>query len=487
MKKGDILENVIVEKLVFWWKGFVKSEDWKVIFITGWAIPWAKVDLRIIKKKRDFLEAQIINTRWKSPIETGNFIVFPWAPWINIDYKEQLKIKENQIKEAFFHLEKFQENLFQESENIFLPIMQTENTLWYRNKIEFSFGKYISHKEEIEEHFNVGFHKQGQFSKVIDYDSCDLIDDEANTIYKEIKDFSKASWLPVYDQKTQVGFWRHIIIRKTYFTDEVMIILSLNEDFLENEKEKKEWRKKIQSFFEKLTKKFPKIQSIYLSINDNKADIAIGKLELIFWKTIITEKILWLLFDIGPKSFFQTNSLGAEKLYSVVRNFAKKETLSDDFVLDLYAGTWTIGMIFAPLCKQVYSVELVEEASKNGAKNAEKNKIENIDFINAKVEDFLASWKDDFTKKEISQKQGAGLLIIDPPRAGMHPSTLPSLLDFESEQILYVSCNPATLGRDLAYILQNAPYKIQKVQAVDMFPHTHHIETVVSLIRKNKT
>jgi len=144
-------------------------------------------------------------------------------------------------------------------------------------------------------------------------------------------------------------------------------------------------------------------------------------------------------------------------------------------------------MIFAPLCKQVYSVELVEEASKNGAKNAEKNKIENIDFINAKVEDFLASWKDDFTKKEISQKQGAGLLIIDPPRAGMHPTTLPSLLDFESEQILYVSCNPATLGRDLAYILQNAPYKIQKVQAVDMFPHTHHIETVVSLIRKNKT
>lgn len=155
-------------------------------------------------------------------------------------------------------------------------------------------------------------------------------------------------------------------------------------------------------------------------------------------------------------------------------------------------------MIFAPLCKQVYSVELVEEASKNGAKNAEKNKIENIEFINAKVEDFLASWKDDFTKKEISQKQevqgkksdistkkqGAGLLIIDPPRAGMHPSTLPSLLDFESEQILYVSCNPATLGRDLAYIVQNAPYKIEKVQAVDMFPHTHHIETVVSLVRK---
>ncbi|NUJ97912.1 23S rRNA (uracil(1939)-C(5))-methyltransferase RlmD [Candidatus Gracilibacteria bacterium] len=475
MKKGEILENIEVEKLVFGGKGFARHSDGKVIFITGGAIPGSMVNLRIIKKRKDFYETQITEIIKKSPIETGKYAIFPGAPWINIDYQEQLKIKDNQIKEAFFHILKLSPEIPGTKGLNFLPIVGAENIFGYRNKIEFSFGKYISHREKREEHFNAGFHKQGEFSKILDYDSCDLIDDESNAIYKEIKDFAKTSGLPVYDQKTQEGFWRHLIIRKTYFTEQIMIILSFYDNFFEDKKEREDIIQKIKNFFAELQKKYLHISSIYLSYNNNKADIAIDRLELINGKEVITEKLLNLEFDIGPKSFFQTNSLGAEKLYSLVRDFAKKELYQNGITLDLYAGTGTIGMIFADISKEVYSVEMVEEASKNGEENAKKNEIQNMIFINKKVEDFLDAYINDGKKADI--------LIIDPPRAGMHPSTLPHLLTFNTKQILYVSCNPATLVRDLEYILKNSSYKIEKIQAVDMFPHTHHIETIVSLLQ----
>ncbi len=475
MKNWDILENIIIEKLVFWGKWFARHSDGKVIFITGGAIPWATVHLKIIKKRKDFYETQITEIIKKSPIETGKYEIFPWAPWINIDYQEQLKIKDTQLKEAFFHLLKLSPEMPETAWLNFLPIVPTKNIFWYRNKIEFSFWKYISHRERREEHFNAGFHKQGEFSKVQDYDSCDLIDDESNAIYITIKNFAKASWLPVYDQKTQEGFWRHLIIRKTFFTEQIMIILSFYDKFFQDENEKEIAIKKIKIFFDELQKKFPHIFSIYLSYNNNKADIAIDKLELINGKEVITEKLLDLEFDIGPKSFFQTNSLGAEKLYSLIKDFAKKEFYKNGITLDLYAGTWTIGMIFSDISREVYSVEMVEEASKNGEENAKKNAIQNMKFENKKVEDFLAEY--------IQAEKKADILIIDPPRAGMHPSTLPHLLTFNTKQIIYVSCNPATLVRDLEYILKNSSYKIEKIQAVDMFPHTHHIETIVSLLK----
>lgn len=226
-----------------------------------------------------------------------------------------------------------------------------------------------------------------------------------------------------------------------------------------------------------LIAEFPSLKSIYLSYNNNKADILIGeKMELVYGSPTISETLLGLEFDISPQSFFQTNSKWAEILYSTVWDFCKTESISEGIILDLYAGTGTIGMILSPKARKVISVELVAEASKNGEENAKKNHISHMDFVNAKVEDFLEKYLKEWMK--------ADLLVIDPPRAGMHPDTLPSVLKFGTKQILYVSCNPATLARDLQYILENSDYMIEKVQAVDMFPHTHHIETVVSLIKK---
>lgn len=474
MKRGEIIENITVEKLVFGGKWFVRLEDGKVAFITGWAIPGSRVDIKITKKRKDFYESQVTQVLEKSPIETENYNLFPGAPWMNISYDEQLKIKQTQIEESFFRIKNIQ------AEINFLPIVAAPDQFGYRNKIEFSFGKYISHRDDIAEHFNVGFHKRGEFSKVEDYDECLLIDDLQNEIYRELKTFCKESGLPVHDQKMRTGFWRHFMMRRMHFSEDVLIVLSVFPEFFESDLntdfDKEVELEKIRVFLKQLSDKYSGIKSVYISHNDNKADILIWDMELVCGDEVITETLLGLTFDIWSKSFFQTNSRGAEVLYTLVRDFAHKDNFKSGTVLDLYAGTGTIGMIFSSMAEKVISVELVEEASKSWNKNAAKNGVMNMEFVNAKVEDFV--------KNYLQKDMKADLLIIDPPRAGMHPSTLPSILEFNTQQIIYVSCNPATLARDLQYILENSNYMIEKVQAVDMFPHTHHIETVVSLIKK---
>ena len=478
MKRGTILENIEVEKLVFWWKWFakLKSEnpdiDGKTLFISGWAIPWAVVNTKIVKKRKDYYDTQMLEIIKKSPLEKKHpnnpFGDMAWAKWVNIPYKEQLKIKQSQVEESLFHIKKLQADI-KVSEIIPSPLVDG-----YRNKVEFSYWKYLSAKYWVEQHFNVGFHKQGEFSKIEDFDGCILIDQIQNSIYKEIKDFTKTLWLPVYDQKIQKWFFRHILMRRAFFTDEIMIILSFNHEYLEWKEQFSDKLDILKSFFWELVKKYSIIKSLYFSHNSNKADIAIWELELIYGKETISERLLWIEFEISPTSFFQTNSYWAEKLYSKVLEIADKEKLSDQKVLDLYWGTGTIWMIFAwAWAKDVTSVELVESASKNWEENAKNNNMKNIDFVCDKVENFLDTY--------LEEGKSADLLIIDPPRAWMHPKALPNILKFWTDQIIYVSCNPATLSRDLQYILQNSDYKIEWVYPVDMFPHTHHIEVIVNL------
>ena len=482
MKKWDIIENILVEKLVFGgkWLARLQSEnpdiDWRVLMITGWAIPGAVVNLRLLKKRKGYYETQIVDTIKKSPIEkqhpTNKYGLSGGWKWINIPYEEQLKIKDEQVKDALRNLNKLQENIH------FDPIAWSPTVDWYRNKVEFSYWKYLSKKYDIEQHFNVGFHKQGEFSKIEDMDGCALIDELQNDIYRDIKKFSKTMGLPVYDQMRQEGFFRHILIRRTHFANEIMLLISFNPEYFDKNEnvDKTEKLNLLKDFLLSLTEKYNEIKSIYFSHNPNKADVCIGDLELIHGKDSITESLLGLDFQISPTSFFQTNSTWAEKLYNMVLDFAHKDDLKNQTVLDLYGGTGTIGMIFAKhWAKHVTSVELVTSASKDGEKNAKLNGISNIDFVNAKVEDFL--------DKYLEAGKSADLLVIDPPRAGMHPDALPNILKFGTKQIIYVSCNPSTLARDLEYILQNSEYKIEKIQAKDMFPHTNHIETIVSLIK----
>lgn len=482
MKKWEIIENVLVEKLVFWGKWFARLQsenpdiDGRVLMITWGPVPGAIVNLRLLKKRKSYYETQIVETIKKSPIEvqhpTNKYGLSGGWKWINIPYEEQLKIKQEQVEDSLRNLKKLQENI------TYLPIEGSPTIDWYRNKVEFSYGKYLSKKYDVEQHFNVGFHKQGEFSKIEDMEGCALIDEVQNEIFREIKKFSKTIGLPVYDQMRNEGFFRHIMIRRTHFADELMLLISFNPEYFDTNKnvDKVEKLNILKEFLLSLPNKFKIIKSIYFSHNPNKADVCIWDLELIYGKESISEKLLDLEFQISPTSFFQTNSTGAEKLYSLVLDFAHKDDLKNQTVLDLYGWTGTIGMIFAKHgAKHVTSVELVKSASKDWEKNAKYNGISNMDFVNAKVEDFLG--------KYISEWKTADLLVIDPPRAGMHPDALPNILKFWTKQMIYVSCNPSTLARDLEYILQNSEYKIEKVQAKDMFPHTNHIETIVSLIK----
>jgi len=484
IKKNDILENIEVEKLIFWGKWLARlihsnpAYNGRVIFITGWAIPGSIVNLRVIKKKNAFLETQIVDVIKKSPFEEKNleniYWECGWCKWVNIKYEKQLEIKEEQVKEALHNLKKLQPNL----EEKYLNIEASPIVNWYRNKVEFSFWKFISANHNKEEHFNVWFHKQWEFSKIQDFDWCILIDQTQNKIYKKIKDFSKTLGLPVYDQYNQQWFFRHILIRATHFANEIMLLLSFNPNYFDDKPnlDKQEKLDLIKSFLISLTEEYKQIKSIYFSHNVNKADTCIWDLELIYWEKTIKENLMWLLFNISPTSFFQTNSTWANKLYEMVLDFAKKDDLKNQTVLDLYGWTGTIWMIFAKAwAKNVVSVELVKSSSLDWKANAKLNALDNISFENSKVEDFLwdylKSWKT------------ADLLIIDPARAWMHPKALPNILKFNTNQIIYVSCNPSTLARDLEYILENSDYKIEKIQAMDMFPHTHHIETIVSLVK----
>jgi len=340
--------------------------------------------------------------------------------------------------------------------------------------VEFSWGKYISEKEGIHDTFRFGFHAQAQFDRIIDCDFCVLADDETNAIFREINEYSRKSGLPTYDPKTNIGFWRHLVVRKAHYTNEIMLIFSVNHEF---EGYDRKHEGDILVLAGKLMEQFPHIVSVYLLQNSGRADIVTGEALLLKGKPTITEHLLGKTFEINPKSFFQTNSLGAEKLYTVVRDMLQTQ---GGTLLDLYAGTGTIGILLSDRFEKVYSVELVTEASKDGAKNAQKNGVDNIVFVNQKTEVFLKEFLAEHEANTTSALKDISL-IIDPPRDGMHPSALPEVLKFGAKEIIYVSCNPATLARDLDYIFANSDYRLTDVTPVDMFPHTHHIETVVRL------
>jgi len=472
MKKNTILNNILVEKLVFWGKWFARLQhenpdlSGKTVFISGGVLPQSVVNVRVLKSRKDYIEGQAVEIVKKSPLETQHpqnpYGIQPGCGRVNIPYEHQLDIKSGQISESLFHIRKLQENID------ISPILSSPLMDGYRNKIEWSFGKFISGKYDRNEHFNVWFHKQGEFSKIEDYDGTILISEKLNAIYQDIKIFAKQSGLPVYDQFTGEGFWRHLVMREGFFTGEIMLILSFFPHFPEAQN-----LDFLKKYFGKLTEKYPEIASVYFSHNDSKADVALGRLECIFGKEYITETLLGLEFRISPKSFFQTNSHGAEVLYQNILDLVPAEKLQDAHVLDLYGGTGTIGMLFAKQAKKVTSVELVESASKDGEQNAHNNDLKNIDFVCDKTENFLKTF--------VKNKEKADILIIDPPRSGMHPDALASILGFDAEYFLYVSCNPATLSRDLSKILQESTYRIEKMIPVDMFPHTHHIETIVLL------
>lgn len=279
------------------------------------------MDLRILKAKKSHYEAQELRIVKKSPMEVplpDGFQMYGGAKWLTIGYEDQLNIKTEQVKESFYHIEKWI------SDNkttfpVFHPIIASPEIHGYRNKVEFSWGKYISAKEDIHDEFRFGFHAQGQFDRIIDCTYCALADTETNSIFHQVDTLSRSSVYSTYDPKTGVGFWRHFVVRRATSSQELMLIFSINSLYTDE----------VKIFFmdmvQQLTEKYPNIASIYFLENTGKADIVTGNPVLLFGKTAITAELLGLSFEIQPKSFFQVNTLGAEKLYVEAISFIKNK------------------------------------------------------------------------------------------------------------------------------------------------------------------
>lgn len=460
-KQKYIIEQVTVDDFAAEAKCVAKV-DGQVIFVENSA-PGDVVDLRITKKKKNYLEAVPVHfhrlSEFRQEPVCSHFGSCGGCRWQHVQYSHQLDFKFKQIKDQFERIGKL-------SDFELMPVIGSEHTEFYRNKLEFTFSnqRWLSQAEiesgEILERNGLGFHKPGRFDKVLDIDKCYLQNQLSNDIRNGLKKFTIQNDIPFYDIKEHVGFLRNLIIR-TSNTGECMVILQVGN----------EHKGYISSILEYLTQSHPGITSLYYIINP-KANESYQDLEAIHYSgnKFITERMEDLSFMIGPKSFFQTNSHQAYRLYSLVREMAGIQP--EEIVYDLYTGTGSIANFIARQAKNVIGIEYVEEAVEDARLNSKYNQIENTLFIAGDIKEVLTD--------ELFTKYGnPGVIITDPPRAGMHQDVIRGILKSRPDRIVYVSCNPATQARDINLLQET--YRLVKAQPVDMFPHTAHIENIALL------
>lgn len=444
----------------------IAKVDGLTVFVP-FAVPGDVVDIQTYRKKNKFAEGRIVrfieySKDRVSPV-CEHFGVCGGCKWQMLPYPLQLKNKQQQIEDNLTRIGKVE--LPEIS-----PIMGAPETTFYRNKLEFTFSnkRWLTEKEinsdiEFSQLNALGFHIPGMFDKVLDINKCWLQTDASNKIRNSIREFCLLNNFEFFDLRAQTGLMRTLIIRTTS-TGELMVIVV----FFEDDEEKR------TMLMKHLGDTFPEITSLLYIINEKKND-TITDQEVITWKgnDCIYEEMEGLKFKIGPKSFYQTNSAQAYNLYKVTRDFAQlSET---DLVYDLYTGTGTIANFVARGVNKVVGIEYVEEAIEDAKANSLANGIENTLF-------FAGDMKDILNQEFILEHGRPDVLITDPPRAGMHTDVVETILFANPKRIVYVSCNPATQARDLNLLDEN--YKVTRVQPVDMFPHTHHVENVVLLERR---
>ena len=440
-----------------------------VIFVP-YVVPGDVVDLQVKRKKNHYAEAVAVKFHEKSPLRTepfcSHFGVCGGCKWQCLSYEEQLKYKQKQVFDNLTRIGKVELPEFR-------PILGSEKTRFYRNKLEFTFSnKRWLTEEEVKQDVKydqmnaVGFHIPGAFDKVLAIDKCWLQDDISNQIRNAVRDYAYAHNFPFFDLRTQEGLLRNIMIR-TSSTGELMVVLQckVTDD---------EVRRKMEEILQFMADSFPQITSLMYVIN-NKCNDTIGDLDVEVFKgnDHIFEEMEGLRFKVGPKSFYQTNSEQAYNLYKVAREFAG--LTGNELVYDLYTGTGTIANFVARQARKVVGIEYVPEAIEDAKVNSALNGIDNTLF-------YAGDMKDILTNDFIAEHGRPDVIITDPPRAGMHNDVIDVILAAEPKRIVYVSCNPATQARDLQ--LLDGKYKVTAVQPVDMFPHTHHVENVVQLERR---
>lgn len=467
-KELPLLEKVTITDVAAEGKAVAKVNE-LVIFVP-YVVPGDVVDLQVKRKKNHYAEAVAVKFHEKSPLRTepfcSHFGVCGGCKWQCLSYEEQLKYKQKQVFDNLTRIGKVELPEIR-------PILGSEKTRFYRNKLEFTFSnKRWLTEEEVKQDVKydqmnaVGFHIPGAFDKVLAIDKCWLQDDISNQIRNAVRDYAYAHNFPFFDLRTQEGLLRNIMIR-TSSTGELMVVLQckVTDD---------EGRRKMEEILQFMADSFPQITSLMYVIN-NKCNDTIGDLDVEVFKgnDHIFEEMEGLRFKVGPKSFYQTNSEQAYNLYKVAREFAG--LTGNELVYDLYTGTGTIANFVARQARKVVGIEYVPEAIEDAKVNSALNSIDNTLF-------YAGDMKDILTNDFIAEHGRPDVIITDPPRAGMHNDVIDVILAAEPKRIVYVSCNPATQARDLQ--LLDGKYKVTAVQPVDMFPHTHHVENVVQLERR---
>jgi len=463
--KNIILENILITDYAAEGKSLVRH-DGKVVFVSG-AIPGDKVNIQIGKSKKDWAEGRAIKIVEPSPDRLDPFCkhfgTCGGCKWQMLPYEKQLQFKQQEAEQNLKRIGKI------EIPEI-LPIIGSEKITQYRNKLEFTFSnKRFLTNEEINtdaaliQQNALGYHAPRIFDKIINITECHLLDDVNNSIRNTIRSFAEEKGFEFYDIRNHTGWLRNIIIRYTT-TGELMVNLCLNHD-TESDR---------VALLDYLLIKVPSITTLLYTINPKWNDSIYDLTPVVYFgKGYVEEKLGDWKFIISPKSFFQTNTKQAENLYSVTKDFAG--LTGNEIVYDLYCGTGSIGIFVSDKAKKVVGVELIEDAIEDAKKNAALNNINHADFF---VGDVIKICNDDFFAKHGKPD----VVITDPPRAGMHEKLVLKLLEMQAPKIVYVSCNTATQARDLALLSEK--YEVKKMQAVDMFPHTHHIECVVLLTLK---
>lgn len=467
-KKLDlILENVKIEAVAAEGKSLAHV-DGTVVFVE-FAVPGDIVNVKVTKKKKNYMEGFILEIVKPSEDRLQPFCehfgICGGCRWQPLPYDMQLKAKQQQVWDQLVRIGHL------EIPDI-SPILPSDKTKYYRNKLEFTFSnkRWIYNNEDPdsltdEERLGLGFHVGKFFDKVLDIKHCSLQPEPSNEIRLFIREYAVTHNLEFYNIRENTGFLRNIIVRNNQVGDVMLTVCFAYDD-----------QDKIVPMLDAIAAEFPQIKSLHYVINEKLND-SISDLDCILYKgeDAIWETMGKLKFKIGPKSFYQTNSEQAYKLYSVAKEFAA--LTGNEVVYDLYTGTGTIAQFISDKASKVIGIEYVKEAIEDARINAEANGITNCTFFDGDMKDILTA---DFIKKHGKPE----VMIIDPPRAGMHPDVVKVIMEAAPERIVYVSCNPASQARDLA--MMSPMYEITAVQPVDMFPHTMHVENVCALKLKDK-
>ncbi len=462
IKKGMDVE-LEIESLAFGGMGVSRINE-KVTFVKN-AIPGQTVNARITKKRSSYLEARSLEVLSESPhfvpIKCEHFSDCGGCTFQNLEYEQQVAAKELQVKDVFRRIGGFKDVACD-------SIVQCDDIFHYRNKMEFTFSnqEYLpeSEKEREPSNFALGLHAPGRWDKILNINECHIQTEVANEILQTIKELAKG--IEPYNIREHRGFLRNVIIRVAANTNEIMVnIVTRRED-----------TDTLSPISDTLKSQFPSITSIVNNITTRKAGVSTGEHQIVLHgNEYIVEKLGGYEFMISADSFFQTNTKQAEKLYNII--LEESELTGSEIVYDLFCGTGSISLFLSKHAKMVYGFELVTSAVQDAMQNAIHNKIKNAWFFGGNLENLFRE------NTEAKELELPDVIVVDPPRAGLHAKTIEDILDKSPRRIVYVSCNPASQARDIE-LLCNEKYELVKLRPVDMFPHTPHVENVATLIRK---